>query len=304
MSDQPFFSIVIPTYNRAHLILKTLETVLKQTFKDFEIIVIDNASTDNTAEVLSPLVGSNAIRFIVHDRNYERAQSRNTGMMHARGRFVTFLDSDDLMYPDNLKDAFDFHNAHEHLHIFHNLYELVNEESVPIYHYRFHSIDNPVKSIAQGNFLSCIGVFISHEIFSKFRFDTHSELQGMEDWEFWIRILARYEVGRIDKMNSGIVHHGGRSLAHYEFESYLVKKDYVMGKIKTDPTLMNVYAKYLNDFECSCYMLAASQANTAGFHDIAWRFLQVALRKNALLVVNLRFLRILQISFLRIKSKI
>lgn len=224
MSNSVFFSIIIPTYNRADLILKTLDSVLKQTFTDYEIIIVDNYSTDNTKEVLAPYIDSGKIKFIQHDKNYERAKSRNTGMENANGEFVTFLDSDDLMYPDNLKDAYSFIQTYPHYQIFHNLYELVDENSNIIHKYKPVSLTQPIKAIATGNFFSCIGVFISNDIYKKYRFDTHIELQGIEDWEFWMRITADYSPGRINKINSGIVHHKGRSIRITQLKVILKRK--------------------------------------------------------------------------------
>ncbi|HWZ23211.1 MAG TPA: glycosyltransferase family 2 protein, partial [Cytophagaceae bacterium] len=93
VQNAPFFSIVIPTYNREKCILNTLDTVFSQTFRDYEVIVVDNCSTDQTELVLSEFISSGKIKFIKHDKNYERAKSRNTGMKAARGNFLTFLDS-------------------------------------------------------------------------------------------------------------------------------------------------------------------------------------------------------------------
>src|SRR2546422_10993365 len=94
MTEYPFFSVVIPTYNRAAFIKATLQSVLSQTYAHFEIIVVDNCSTDNTGEVLGPFIRAGQIQFIKHERNLERARSRNTGMKAARGDFLTLLDSD------------------------------------------------------------------------------------------------------------------------------------------------------------------------------------------------------------------
>ncbi|MCA1594045.1 MAG: glycosyltransferase, partial [Acidobacteria bacterium] len=112
MSRDLSFSVVIPTYNRADLIVKTLRSVLAQTYPHFEVIIVDNCSTDNTQEVLQPFLASGQVRFVRHERNYERARSRNTGMSLATGDFVTLLDSDDLMYPSNLEDAARYAAAH------------------------------------------------------------------------------------------------------------------------------------------------------------------------------------------------
>ena len=80
---RPFFSIIIPTYNRAGFIIKTLESVFNQSYKNYEIIVVDNCSTDKTLELLQPFVQKKLIRLIVNPKNLERAYSRNTGFKNA-----------------------------------------------------------------------------------------------------------------------------------------------------------------------------------------------------------------------------
>src|SRR5436853_837478 len=172
MSQSPFFSIIIPTYNRAALIEATLQSVLEQTYPHYEIIVVDNCSTDNTEELLQPFIRAQQIQFIKHEENYERARSRNTGMSAARGDFVTFLDSDDFMYRTNLADAAEYALAHPECKCFHNLFELVDAERNVIYRYKFPSLKNQTKAITRGNFMSCIGDFIHREIYTQYRFDT------------------------------------------------------------------------------------------------------------------------------------
>ncbi|MEE9320484.1 MAG: glycosyltransferase family 2 protein [Granulosicoccus sp.] len=93
----PRFSIVIPTYNRAASITNTLTSCFEQTFTDFEIIVVDDGSTDNTAEVLANI---DDVRLVaVNQANAGPAAARNTGMDIAKGEYIAFLDSDDLWYP-------------------------------------------------------------------------------------------------------------------------------------------------------------------------------------------------------------
>ena len=86
-------SVVIPTYNRGDIISKSLDSISNQTYPDWEIVVVDNASTDNTAEVMQRYTTNPKIRYVVNDRNYERSYSRNRGMSLATGDFVTLLDS-------------------------------------------------------------------------------------------------------------------------------------------------------------------------------------------------------------------
>ncbi|MFD2720963.1 glycosyltransferase family 2 protein [Hymenobacter monticola] len=96
----PFFSIIIPTYNRAALIGRTIDSVLAQSFTNFEILVVDDGSRDNTAEVMARYTDS---RFHYLPKiNGERGAARNYGLAHATGDFCLFLDSDDFFYPNHL----------------------------------------------------------------------------------------------------------------------------------------------------------------------------------------------------------
>lgn len=100
--DHPFFSVIIPTYNRAHSIVRSIESILEQTFQDFEIIVVDDASTDNTSEVVS-IVKNSKLKFVRNDSNKERCLTRNKGISLAKGKYICFLDSDDYHLPNHLE---------------------------------------------------------------------------------------------------------------------------------------------------------------------------------------------------------
>jgi glycosyltransferase involved in cell wall biosynthesis len=97
----PLVSVIIPAYNRAHLIGRALASVLAQSYRNFEIIVVDDASTDDLAATLAK-VDSGQLRCVTHPRNRGAAASRNTGVAAASGEFVAFLDSDDAWFPDQL----------------------------------------------------------------------------------------------------------------------------------------------------------------------------------------------------------
>lgn len=102
----PKVSVIIPTYNRAHFVIEAIESVLNQTFQDFEIIVVDDGSTDNTREALKKF--GSKIRY-TYQENRGVAAARNTGIRAAKGEFIAFLDHDDLWLPDKLSiqmDAF------------------------------------------------------------------------------------------------------------------------------------------------------------------------------------------------------
>ncbi len=104
---QPFFSIIIPTYNREKHIKETISSVIIQSFEDFELLVIDNKSQDNTAEIVSSFNDSR-IQFYQNDENYERCYSRNRGIQLAKGKYILLLDSDDLFEYDHLDNWYQF----------------------------------------------------------------------------------------------------------------------------------------------------------------------------------------------------
>jgi glycosyltransferase involved in cell wall biosynthesis len=106
----PMLSVIIPTYNRAALLRKTLESVFQQTFSDYEIIVVDDGSTDRTENTIEQLVKDKSapgemIRYFFQ-RNQGKSVAVNNGLSHARGEWVAFLDADDLWLPDKIEEQF------------------------------------------------------------------------------------------------------------------------------------------------------------------------------------------------------
>jgi len=98
----PTVSVIIPTYNRAHLIGRAIESVLSQTYDCFEIIIVDDASVDGTERVIRNYTDKR-IRYIRSDKNMGPAGARNVGIESARGKYIAFLDSDDEWLPEKLK---------------------------------------------------------------------------------------------------------------------------------------------------------------------------------------------------------
>jgi glycosyltransferase involved in cell wall biosynthesis len=294
------FSVVVPTYNRAGLIPKTLDSILTQTYGNYEIIVVDNGSTDNTLEVLRPYEEKSQIMVIRNPVNQERCVSRNLGMKAATGDFLTLLDSDDLMHPDNLKDAAVFIRNNPRYLFFHNFYQAVNDKGEVTYRQKkIRSNKHAVRSISYGNFIACIGVFLAKEIYEAYKFDENPAVIGSEDWELWIRILARYPLGRIKKINNSILEHISRSTLGFSVESIMERRKYIIDKIKSTPELKAVYGKYLNVMMASGYVFSASTANGAGLYQAARGFIREALRYNPLLLFDLPFLRIIQVNAFR-----
>jgi glycosyltransferase involved in cell wall biosynthesis len=304
MTEYPFFSVVIPTYNRAAFIKTTLQSVLSQTYSNFEILVVDNCSTDNTDQVLDPFIRAGQIKFIKHEQNFERARSRNTGMKAARGDFLTLLDSDDYMYPNNLADAAEYARTHPDIKCFHNLFEFVNSAGKVVRRYPMPSLKNQHKAIAGGNFMSCIGDFIHREIYQRYEFDTTPELIGAEDWEFWLRVLADHQVGRIEKVNSGVLQHDGRSVNSQNRRRMKTGLEKLYLKLSTDPHLSQVYGPYLKRIRANSLIYMAILANTGGEFAEAQNYLSQAMGADLGLLAGTRFWRVARRAWLKSQPKL
>jgi glycosyltransferase involved in cell wall biosynthesis len=99
---EPLVSCIIPTYNRAHIVGRAIQSVLNQTYKNIEVIVVDDGSQDNTQEVVLS-IKDERVRYIRLHRNFGAAFARNIGIANARGEFVAFLDSDDCFLPEKIE---------------------------------------------------------------------------------------------------------------------------------------------------------------------------------------------------------
>ncbi len=109
VGNKPVVSVIIPTYNRAHLIGRAIRSVLNQTYTDFELIVVDDASADNTEEVVKNIKDPR-IRYIQHKINKGGAATRNTGIKASKGKFIAFQDSDDEWLLEKLEKQMRFFN--------------------------------------------------------------------------------------------------------------------------------------------------------------------------------------------------
>ena len=205
------FSIVIPTYNRATFLPKAIESVLAQSFADWELIIVDDGSTDNTKEVVSRYSDSRIT--YIYQENAERSAARNNGIMHTMGDYVCFLDSDNYMKPDRLEKLSAFIENENKLACYYTdiEYNDVTKGSVKIKkgkEYPFPmDVDLLVKDIIATPQICC-----ATEILRKHQFNP--TLSIGEDLELLFRITAEYPLVYIPNQATVVeVVHEGRSVA-------------------------------------------------------------------------------------------
>lgn len=107
-------SIIMPSYNTGKYIKKTIESVLAQSYENWELIIVDDCSTDNTDEVIKPFLTDGRIRYFHNEQNSGAAFSRNKALKEAKGKWIAFLDSDDLWMPEKLHKQLAFMKGHDY----------------------------------------------------------------------------------------------------------------------------------------------------------------------------------------------
>ncbi|XQF93065.1 glycosyltransferase family 2 protein [Pseudoalteromonas espejiana] len=126
--DKSLVSIIMPAHNVAEYISESIKSVLKQTYLDWELILVDDCSTDETINVITPFLEDIRIQLIVNEANLGGAGSRNVAIKHARGQYIAFLDSDDLWTADKLEKQIDF--MQKTMLAFHLLHTLISTRMV------------------------------------------------------------------------------------------------------------------------------------------------------------------------------
>lgn len=122
-------SIIMPSYNTGKFITDTIKSVISQTYKKWELIIVDDCSTDNTDDVIKPFLGNKKIRYIKNATNKGAAVSRNRALREAKGRWIAFLDSDDLWKPEKLEKQIRFMQDNGY-HFSYTNYNEIDEDGV------------------------------------------------------------------------------------------------------------------------------------------------------------------------------
>jgi len=186
----PEVSIIIPTYNREKLLTRAINSVLTQTFKNFELIVIDDASVDNTEKILKEFQKKDKrIKYFKNSQNKGVSESRNIGMRMARGKYIAFLDSDDKWLPRKLERQLQFIKDKNVKLV--TCWAYINDEiRKKKYVYKVPYYKNPLPKILKENYIlsSPSSIILKREIIDKVGF-FDSLIKFGEDWDYWIRVI-------------------------------------------------------------------------------------------------------------------
>ncbi|NEM98894.1 glycosyltransferase family 2 protein [Pontibacter burrus] len=232
--DKPFFSVIIPTHNRPTELLRAVGTVINQTYKSFEIIIVNDGSTVDYSEIEDQVQKHSSIKYIKQENKY-LAGARNTGIENANGNFICFLDDDDIYYEHHLAVLYNsikrnfFKDAFYHTRCYLNR-NGVRSKSLPRTYINGSSLSHilddpfPVHTV-------CLPSSILK--FNKF----NEDLRYMEDRDLWIRLSKLLPVIKINKYTVEYIFHENNMV------SWNLKSQ--MEKLRTFNYFNKTYKTYL-----------------------------------------------------------
>lgn len=216
-------SIIMPSYNTAKFISETIESVLAQTYPNWELIIVDDCSTDNTDEVVKSFLSDNRIKYIKNEKNSGAAVSRNRALREAKGKWIAFLDSDDLWLPVKLEKQIAFMQDNDY-HFSYTNYIEIDENSQP----NGRSVTGPKKITRHGMYnycwMGCLTVMYDAETVGLIQI---ADIKKNNDYAMWLKACKKADCYLLDevlakyrKRSGSISNHGYTKLIKWHYKLY------------------------------------------------------------------------------------
>lgn len=216
-------SVIMPSYNTARFIKETVESVLAQTYKNWELIIVDDCSSDNTDEVVSGFLSDTRIRYIKNEKNSGAAVSRNRALREAKGKWIAFLDSDDLWEAEKLEKQIAFMKSNN-CHFSYTNYVEIDEESKP----NGKSVTGPKRVTKRGMYnycwMGCLTVMYDAE---KVGLIQIKDIRKNNDYAMWLKVCEKADcyllddmLARYRKRSGSISNHGYTKLIKWHYRLY------------------------------------------------------------------------------------
>ena len=262
----PKVSVIIPTYNRADLIKETIQSVFDQTFQSFEIIIVDDGSTDNTRQVVKN-INSPKIKYIYQDNSGRPAHARNRALKETRGEYIAFLDSDDLWLPHKLELQVKFLDKHQDVGLVYSQAKIFGKTkgifAIPPVA-RFARTGWMFDELLKINFIPTLTTLVRKKCLDRIGyFDEDPGLTSIEDYELWLRLSKEYQIGFIDQLLAEYRVHStnlsGDFLKRLKYRLYMLQK--IDGKIGTPDSLKKQILSMLHRRMAKEYIFSGDYAN-------------------------------------------
>ena len=242
-------SVVIPVYNAKDFINETINSVLNQTYTDFEIIIVNDGSTDGTTNELEKIEDTR-IR-IVHQKNTGHSCARNRGIKESKGKYIAFLDADDLWEMEKLNSQVKFLESNTEYVCVYTKGSLIDQRKKFIRNISFEGYSGKIldKLLLNALALHCSSLLLYKSIFEEIGvFD--DKLKAYEDWDLFLRISQKHLIGYINKsLFMRRFGHGGNSDRTSVAESYLTDAFKIVEKYNDENVSKNKIISYIYKME-------------------------------------------------------
>lgn len=252
--QQPFISVVLPTYNRPKELAKSLKSIFDQTFQDFEVIVVNDGGED-VQKVIDSFEQKEKIVYLAHSRNRGVAAARNTAIRKSGGRFIAYLDDDDIYYPDHLRAAAEVLAGGEYKIVYTTSHEAVETWVTD----RYVTIDKRVafdfdfdrSKLLVGNYIPTLTIIHEKSILDETGlFD--ETLKVHEDWDLWIRFSQKYAFYHIDRITASYTTRLPHASLRMDRRAFLASAKKIHSRYNhliSDPQLLEAQEKALKAFQ-------------------------------------------------------
>ena len=246
---QPLVSVVMPTYNYAQFISDAIISVLDQTYKNLELIIIDNYSEDNTGDIIASF-SDTRIKYKKFSNNGIIAASRNVGISESRGKYIAFLDSDDMWKPTKIEKQIELLENDNNVFLVYS--RLIITDGI------FSKIRPKRKKLRSGNIF--IPLFLSDNFIGNstvmvrntlnednFFFDTDIKLRAIEDFALWLKIAKNKQIAYVDEPLVVYREHGSNTSVG--IKPFLLRYLQIVKKYRHDVSKILLIWKYILIFE-------------------------------------------------------
>lgn len=221
-------SIIMPSYNTGRFIRETVESVMAQTYTNWELIIVDDCSTDNTDEAVSQYLLDARIRYIKNESNSGAAVSRNRALREAKGKWIAFLDSDDLWEPDKLQKQISFMRDNGY-HFSYTNYIEIDEESKA----NGKSVTGPKRISKHGMYnycwMGCLTVMYDADTVGLIQI---ADIKKNNDYAMWLKVCKKADCYLLDeslakyrKRSGSISNHGYLKLIKWHYRLFRIAEN-------------------------------------------------------------------------------
>lgn len=217
-------SIIMPSYNTAAYIGESIESVLAQTYKNWELLIVDDCSKDDTDAVVEKYLHDSRIRYLKNEVNSGAAVSRNYALREAKGRWVAFLDSDDLWHPEKLEKQLAFMLEHGYKFTYTDYRIQLNGEWLP-YVYQGPRVVNERK-MKDYCYFSTITVLYDREYVGLIQIEP---VRKNNDYAMWLKIIKKAPCYRMPECLSYYIKHEGSISSGSKWK--LIKHHYILWRV-------------------------------------------------------------------------